>query len=561
MNAVGDRSATWARWLRGEAGWCLGLLSIFLTLRIVFLVCSQIELYHPEEYLNLRLFRQLAEGLPPGSLGQYAYGAGSGLDGGGTVVQSVLYLPLALLLGPTQLAVKSMALLWAVAGALACAAVGRRLFGRGGAAAALAAMLALPPAYLVFSSISWANHVEGAVLTIATLWVLLVLSDRVESGGGQVWSVMLGVLIVAVPCYSPLALLPLGFVVLGLPWCMASHRTRSLPWMILGAAIGLGVAMLAGLDARQISGVASGLGHYSSGVLGDTGSRFLEIVGAPATVATYGVHWPGRWELPATALPILHVTCCALGLAGSLALAVWAFRRHRGDRDPRKRAARLVFAVIALDCVLLPVVLTIFDAGIPRRLSPVYLCWALGWAGLITQVTTRAPRMIALPSITLCVGMGLLPGLLLAMSGHPPTAPFSPHRFVLLPRAAPVVELSAGLSDVTEDHLPALNALLDDPRATDPDHLTAALVGFDMAAGGPRDPLELGPRRCADGVAAHARWFEVTPAMESITWEYYGVGAAVGCGADVAAARCEEPPEAEHWRACMAGVARSRPGG
>ena len=491
MNGVGERGAVWARWLRGETGGCLGLLSIFVTVRIVFLVYSQIELYHPEEYLNLRLYRQLAEGLGAGPLGQYAYGAGSGLDGGGTVVQSVLYLPLALLFGPTQLTVKLMALMWAITGAVACAAVGRRLFGRGGAAATLAAMLGLPPAYLVFSSISWANHMEGAVLTFTTLWVLLVLSDRIESGGGRAWSAALGFLLVTVPCYSPLALLPLGLVALGLPWCLASHRARSLPWMALGSGGGLGIAMLAGLDMRQISGVVSSLGHYSSTLLGDPGSRVIEVVTAPATVATYGVHWPGRWSPSATALPFLHDACCAMVIVGALALLVWAFRRHRGERNARKRAVRLVFAVVALNCVLLPVVLTLFDAGIPRRLSPVYLSWAVCWAGLITQAMTHAPRVAALVGVTLGVCVGLLPGLFLAASGHPPTEPFSPHRFVLLPKSAPVVEISAGLSDITADHLPALNALLDDPRMADPEYLTAALVGFDMAAGGTRDPLDL----------------------------------------------------------------------
>ena len=519
---------------RGEVLTCAALLAVFVGLRVALMLGSPVELYHPEEYLGLRLWRQLAAGHAVGPLSAYAYGAGTGIDGGGALVQALLYVPLLTLLGPGQLAVKVMALLWATVGALAAAVVGRRLLGVWGAAAALAGLVALPPSLLVLSSISWANHFEGAVGVLVLAAVLLRvcgLEDR-----SRAWTVLLGALLVGVPWYSPLAVVPALLLAASLPWALRGR------WRGHGAALVAGLAV-ASVPAALVGGPGAGGGGLARGA----------ALGVLAHVPTYDVSWPGRWSPGPGAARLAHALVSVIAWSG-LGLLAWRGARSPGGLGIGLDRGRVAVAVaLPLVALVQPALLAALGGAVPRRLSPVLLLWGLGMACWIHLGWTwrGSVRTAALGATVAAVVLAATPSALLVAGGQRPVPGFEPARIALQPAASPVQEVSVGLSDVAREHLPALDAMGADARLQSKEAVAAALRGFDRAAGGARQPLALESARCMEAVAAH-------DLAEPVAWEYLGRALASGCAGEVARQRCALAPTGELAAACLVGVAAQR---
>ena len=533
--------------LRGENGHILALLGVFVVLHLLFMVLGQVELYHPEEYLNLRLYRQLAAGLPLGGMGGYAYGAGTGLDGGGTVVHSLLYVPLAALAGPGQLAVKAMALFWATAGATLCVLLGRRLFGDGGGRAAALAVLALPPAYLVFSSISWANHMEGSVLVLALMWVFLWTADRSDTAAPRGRAALLGALAAFVPWYSPLAVVPVGLIALSAPWVFRRRMVGILPWLAVGIALGLAPALA--IDLPDVGG--GDVGVLGSALAGERDWAFA--LTALARVETYDVSWPGRWNMPPAVVWTMHCACVLTTWVGAGLLLAWAVNPRIGPGGSwRTRGDRAVAAVVALTALALPVLLALSGGWAARRLSPVFVLWVLGWTLGLCWLRMRFPdRLRAITAISAAAVLtAAIPGILLAVSGSLPAPPIDLHRVALMPQEQPVAEVTVGMTDFTADHLTALDDLLRDPRTRPAQGLVQAINGFDGAVGGPRMPLRLDPARCQDRSTMQANGTLRSEFVTDLTWEYVGKGLAVACPPAHVEARCELALDPAHRQAC-----------
>ena len=520
---------------RAEAAICLLLLAAFVGARLALILRCPVELYHPEEYIQLRLAGQLAAGEALGDLGLYARG-NNGFDGGGAWLMSVLFVPVTWVLGATSTAVKAMALLWATAGAVLCAVLGRRLFGPGGAAATLAALLALPPASVIFSSICWATHVEGAVLAVA----LLLAFHVAVTTPGRLAAFALGVLLTLAPFFSPLDLLPAVGVLVALPWVLGKDVRGLAPLLVAGAVVGALPAVFVDLGGGSAGDTVGQLSSHlrSGGALG-AGLRTL------TAIPTYGVEWPDVRAMSHTWTHRLDGIATALGWGAVLGLAV------AGVRGGRPRASRAVMGIIAVTAVGVPFFLGATDLALERRLVIVPILWALGVAHVLVVVGRRLPRGALLAGVLLT--LGAVPTLRLALSAPSLQASFAPHRFAMIPAELPRDANRVAIETIDRSQLPVMARLLEDPRTADREQRTAALLGFNVATGGGRDPLSLPGAPCASVAAAER--LSAEQGVRPISWEYFGEVAAIGCRAAERETLCAAAGEAAD--ACRAGWARA----
>jgi hypothetical protein len=237
-----------ARWPLREIAVAALLIAAHLILRVALIRNSPVELYQSEEYLALRPYVRLAEGGSWREAMATLPGSVVGLDGIGSKAQALLVLPVAALLGPTQATIKAVALLWSLLAAVVSAALGRRLFGPWGGVATLAGLLALPPAYLVYSTCTWGRHTEGGVLSL----LLLLMLHRVGAGPPRRGNAAaLGALLVFAPWFALLAAIPAALVFIALFWILTERR-RLLGWTLAAA----GLASLAPLVVEWRAGDA-----------------------------------------------------------------------------------------------------------------------------------------------------------------------------------------------------------------------------------------------------------------------------------------------------------------
>ena len=536
----------------------VALAAIFVTLRITLILRCPTQLYHPEEYIHLRLFRQLQAGLPLGDLAAYSYGAGTGYDGGGALVQSLLYLPLCPIIGTGHFAVKTMALIWAVLGACLAAAIARRLFGERGEVMALVAFLALPPAYLIFSTIAWATHTEGAVLMLLLMWVYLSVAGPPSKTHYRAQTAALGFILLLAPWFSPPTLLPALLLATSIPWVFRGRYSSHLPWIIAGGALGILPGLLIdlpgghadlGTELRNASAMLVERVHSAGGL-------HLFLFHASSRIGTYHASWPGHWSPTGDLAGLMHGWCCALGWLGAIVLLCKAVspgrltRRIRNEVAPRARrgspdlspAARVVLGTIPLTAIGMAFVLHALDLAEARRLTPIYPLWALGWASLLVS-SWRVRGRLRIPARFVSITVPLLaaiPCFLLVVTGDPPSRPFRPSTFALEPKAQPVQEWWVAMFDVSERTMPTLNQLVDDPRLNTPSRLGAALRGYNSGSAKARDPLFLDEGYCPLEIppefSRRWRWDEDA---RPLAWEYFGAGLAVGCPPEEVARGCE----------------------
>ena len=473
------------RFERDEAIACGVLLLLFVVLRPLVARALAFDLLDPEELLNLRLVRQLQAGLPVGDLGRYWYSGVGGDTGAGALIVSILYVPLGWLAEPGVGLVRAMGLIWAAAGALVLAALGRDLLGRGGAAAGLAAALTLPPSWLAWSVTAYGNYVEAAVLTLAGAWFLLraARSERpipwaAAAGATLSFSAWFGV------SAAPPALL-LGAAGLGL----LARRPAGAVALVVGALVGYAPSLL----LAPASAVPSPVGPEEvravfGSVVGDPLSWPRVIFGSFAAMPVLTWRevapedWAAAWQIGLRPLVVLVLW---LGVAALVALA--AAPRRLGlpviDRPGRVVAATLAVCALAIPPGLTAVGVGPDDLGVEqlyffdgRRAALVYPVMCLGLAvsgsvlwrrGLGGRVAVGVWGALAAGSVAMVFAAAV-----------PPPASFHPTRYLVCPAEEPVQEASVCVGSLWEDQVGVLEALVELPELAPSGRRREALQGF-----------------------------------------------------------------------------------
>ena len=487
-------------------------LGLVVGLRTAFVLDQPLRLYGAEEYRNLRLAatvwgeEEAWGGLLLGSPGDPAdpplrtSDRSSLFDfqfqdwDGGTLVGSMLLVPIAAVGGLSMGTVKAGAILWAALALLAWVGLLGRLEGPRGAWFAAAAFACAPPAYLGVTSFHWANHAESAVfiplLLLAVLQAKRASTDRAQAG----WLAAAGALAGFSVWFSPLNLLP-ALLALGLaPLLLGRGCLRWAPLVLTGAALGflpwLGRNDLADLAAFGAQGV--GLGELARAGLGGEvvdPRRLGRLLEAPIYTRLAGLEAPisdasaGALELASRLGVLLAVLATALGAALAL----------RGDEPTLGRQRFYVLAVLVGSLAGLPWVLADLSAFSHHRIAPM-LPISLGLLALGASSVPGRPvvRSASAVAVGLLLCGYLVADLALVTAGEPEDEPLRPWLVSAIPTLEPRDRLTVGISGVDAGQVAPLNrgleALL--PRTTTggSDEIRGLAEAFRLGAGGSPPP-------------------------------------------------------------------------
>lgn len=537
---------------RDELIACAAMLAVFVALRVLAAPALAFDLLEPEELINLRLVRQLGAGHPVGELGRYWYTGVGGNVGAGPLVLSLLYVPLRLVARPDVGAVRLMATLWAYGGALLLAAVCRRLLGRGGALAGMAAAVATPPTWLAWSLTAKGNYTEAAVLTLLGVWLLLRLDAAQCVRRKAAWAAGLGLCLAFSGWFCVAAVPPALLLAAVAPLAVGRRAWPALAALVGGGLAGLiptmvGFAPVGGAPSPVEAGESL---EVLGSVLRAPGSWPLVLFGSLEALPILGYgevpadDWARGWQL-ATAGWVRRV-----GVAGGgLLLALGLLRRSSLERlglPPLSGAARALLSVLGLCMLAIPAGLAALGTapdglGIRqiyywdgRRASFVYLVMAIGVAtGGWLLWRFRAFRAVAALGLLFAVtSQGML-----ALSAEAPPDDFHPIRYMLCPAEQPVQEASVCIDALWEDQVEALEALVLLEQLEEVDARRQALQGFGA--------LQRDDDRCEAGAV---------PGGEHAAFGF-GAAAVTGCGEARAEQLCSGLPELE---ACGEGMAWGR---
>ncbi len=544
------------------------LVAAFVAIRWSAARHQAIPLTEPEEILNLRFARQVLGGHTIGPLGQYWYTGVGGPGGAGTLVLSILYLPIVALVGPGVWAIRVMGILWAVAGALLTAGLARRIFGPPGFVAGLLAALAMPPAWVGFTVMAKGNYVEAAVMTLAAAYAL-VLAAEADGPRGLAGGALAGAVAAFSVWFWPSAAPPT--VLLGLAALVAAGVARR-PGLVVAVAVGAVVGAspsFFGIAPTQV--VASQVGttevtDVARGVLGSpglwpaivhgslAGQPLLSLPTAPAW------EWAAAWQVGTeNALRGLLWGLCAIAPAAAAFRGVG--RRLLPD-SPDSPPARLVLAALTLSALGLPVLLGAMGVGPsylpvesvyffdPRRAALVYPVWALATAGGLVAVWSLRGRARTVGVVLAGAFLLLQVASAVAFSraGHPPRGGFHPERWLICPAETPAQEVAVCVGTVDHHDVPVLEALTADPRLADPRLRRAALQGYGAVE---REDMDCAvapgtlPSESPPDAGDEAAWM----------WEGLGIAARGACPYDRVEPICAEPTEARLRDACLRGAA------
>lgn len=446
----------------------IGALAGLVVLRVLLCFAAPAPLHHSEEFVNLRLAAALfgddaewaALGVPsptvtpsgpPPSLFDFQY---QDWDGG-TLVVSLLLLPVAALGGLSLATVKAGATLWSLGVAIAWLFLLGRLWGDSGKRWSALAFAAVPVPYLLASSIHWGNHAESALFLPLVLLLLSVASVRAQRGAFVRYVAGAGFLAGFGVYFSLLNLLPMGLCALALPLFFGRRSLVALP--VFGAS--------------TLFGALPWLGRNSLTSLGSVGAQGVSVVdlitgggggsGAPPPPKRW-VHgeWPvfGHWDLHGLWTPqgnlanvLEHgtrfaiLTGAAVALAGTL-LAI------RGGAQQRQRLA--VVAILAATYSLLPVLLDRSWQLADRRLAPLYpIGWMLLVSGALSLPHRYRLRQAGLAAVSTVLLLNLGAGIALISSASPPEGPIHPWTHFALPNSAPHLRIEAGLGDLANEEI------------------------------------------------------------------------------------------------------------
>lgn len=469
---------------RAELATCGVLLGLFVLVRLLASSALAFDLVEPEELLNLRLVRQVAEGHAVGAWGAYWYTGVGGNTGAGPFVISVLYLPLGLLLEADLGMARVMGTLWSTAGAVLLALLGRELLGRGGAVAGLTSALTMPPSWVAWGLMAYGNYVEASVLTLLAAW-LLTRAGRAD--GPLPWAAGFGFVAAFSGWFCVSAWPPAGLLGGAAVWMLRGHPRALVA--ATGGALGALGPMLLGFEPA--SGVASPVGSDAVGavarsVLSDPGAwpgiALGSWFGLPLLEwrETMAQDWAAGWQQS------LAPGVLAASLGGVIAAAAWSIPAI-GRRIGMPPASPVMLA-LAASALAIPVGLTAIGVGPDsvdveqlyfydgRRAALVYPVVALslaavGWKLWHLGVAGRVGV------VAWVIGSALTTGTMI-VSAESPEQTLHPVRYMLCPAEEPVLQSGVCVDALWEDQVAALEALVlrDDLAAID--DRRAALMGF-----------------------------------------------------------------------------------
>ena len=538
---------------------------LYLLLRLILVHQQGAVLLHSEELFNLRLVNQVDQGLPVGPLGEYWYGqvvAGGG--GGGGLVVSALYVPLSLVAGTGHAVMRLQGLLWALLTLGSAAWIGRQLLGRGGAAAATAAMVVAPPAFLGWSMLVLGNYSEGAALAMLGLafaatplpvgprarWLLPPALGLVTGFGA--WFV---------PMYAPMGLLAL--IVAALRW----RRSAALGVAVAAALVGVSPWLLLADQAPS-----SGMG---GGVTMDLGPGLAHLFGVvPRALASVSISpqhpWPGPEVAPWPQGLVPDAALRGLGWLASGALVVWgAVRLRRPTEGGRALAA------LALGCGLASIVLpigvsvmglgptTLNELGVPRmrkfdarRFVLVQPLQALGLAVMLSELARlERARWVAWGVAGLLLLLPLTRVVGTVAEGGSLGVPLALERTAFVPELQPR-QWKEYVSEFRypDEHV-SLGAIGSDPRADDLTALRAAIVAY-MSVEGGQDGCHGDPEAAltdAEGLTGAL----VDDVIRRFAWQSAARAVEDKCGHLAVEPFCGGAPDNATWEACLDGGQQS----
>ncbi len=524
------------------------LVGLFVLVRVLLALAAPTQLYHSEEYVNLRLAAALlgdadAWPVPPpapagpvmaGSLFAYQY---QDFDGG-TLVVSIVLVPLAALFGFGPFTIKLGALLWALGTLLAWVAVARRLGGPdAGLWTALALVVAPAPLPLV-SSVHWGNHAESALFPPLLLLLLLLAGDRERWWSRLLLVAAAGLVAGFGAWFSLLNLLPLALAAALLPLVLSWRTFFALP-LFLGSAW-LGFLPWFGRNRVLSAGSVGAQGTSLTDVLANLGQPPASHGGADVlTLWPRFAEWElmGLWSWPQTARPVVD-GLCRYGIAAVALLALVAVIHPICRSDQRQQGLRRLFVIaVAIGCAL--GLVELLDRAWElrdRRLAPVYVFGqvlvGLGLASLWRMRRGRVPALVLAAVLLLPNAVGQV-GLI--ASWDRPDDRLRPWIHFALPADHPRLRLEAGVPNVASHEVGRLNRALDELLRTSGTAGREELQGIRLA---------FGTGGGGEGAGALHRYPPVCPSQEDIDKvgpgaiymetqaRAFGMGLAVRCAGD-----------------------------
>ena len=471
------------------------LVGLFVLARLLLNLAAPTQLYHSEEYVNLRLAAALLGDeqtwpVPPpepampwflGDIFDYQY---QDFDGG-TLVASFVLVPLAAVFGLGVFTMKTGALLWALATLLLWVAVGRRLFGVDGGLWMAVALLAAPAPWLIMSSIHWGNHAESAVFPPLVLLLLLMASDRKRWWTALLLAIAAGLLAGLGAWFSLLNLLPVALIAGLLPLVLGWRTLAALPLFVGATAVGF-LPWLGRNHSLSPSGI---------GAQGTSLPDLLQSLGRPG--ATQGgaevlavwprfAFWklPGLWSWPEALQPAVDLLCrvgVAAGAVCGLVLSLVLLARGPDRLAARRRL--FVLGVAIGSCLALPLLLDSAWEIQDRRLAPVYVfgqaLLAIGLASL-----WRRPGLGRIASLV-AAGLLLLPNIVgqvgLIASWDRPNDGLRPWLHFALPADHPRQRKEAGVPNLASHEVARFNRVLDELLRSSSNGGRNELRGFSLA--------------------------------------------------------------------------------
>ncbi len=540
---------------RKELALCLGLLLIFVGLRIVGASALAFDLLDPEELLNLRLARQLEAGLPLGELGHYWYTGVGGNLGAGSLVLSLLYVPLGWFVELDVGAVRSLASLWAIGAALLMAGIGRCLLGTGGAAAGLGAAVAMPPTWLAWSLSAPGNYFEASVLSLLAAWLLLRCAAAQPGSSRLAWAGGLGLTLSGSAWFCVSAMPPAALLAGLATGALLSQDRRAATALAAGLLLGALPWML-GLEPSEDPGSpvsrAELMGALGS-TLGSPSDWPAIVAGSYATLPVLAYRdaapedWAAGWQLASRSLVVggsfAAVLACGVGVLGP---SSWRQKLPLPEPAPGGRMIVLVGVALALSLPLGMSCLGVGHETLPgkhlyfwdaRRVALVYPIAGLAWgagAWLLWQLEGRA-RLPSRAVVVILLLATVASQASLVRSAEGPQGSFHPVRYLLCPSEQPAQESAVCITALWEDQVAVLEALVElEPLSSDVEIRRATLQGFGTLERD-EDLCELPPGGLRPG--------------PHTGWTAFGFGAAAGSGClDQVQDLCSQSPDGSDGR-------------
>ncbi len=445
--------------------WCF-LVLLYVGLRVAVLFSSPGFLYAEEEIYNAALALDVLGPDPVHRLFDYQY---QDFDGG-TLVMSLLYVPVGLVFGATWFTYKGLAIAVGLVGLWAWASVLRRTHGLMCALLACLLLAASTPVFTTYGLLLWGTHTEASVLAVLCL---LLCTHALEDPVPRSWVLALGALC-GFGIYFIYSFVLVLVVVLFL-FLLARGTRRALPWLLTGALLGFSPWLL----RRGLTGDPFVL-QIQGGELGTL--LFSRPLGdwLPSLLTTPFDH--PMWS-PAFDQPFMSEGARLTELvAGLLRTLLWLPLLALGPlawRDRRQGSPRWIpEAFVALLALLIVLTYCLSTQQLPRYLVGLFplLCVALPMA--LSSIPDRSRKL----GVALCVGaatVGLVDHHKLLRSGAllspPPRIELSDWRRLGMSRAG----IDMGAWEAA--HLPGILGYLGQPPDRDRD------AGFAMAfhKGGP----------------------------------------------------------------------------